>query len=133
MSQLESTPPNEESPPPTGKERLPHSIYGILSFALAILAIVAIFALCCITVYIVHKYPYDTGSEPPPVEHILVGFGFILTFFTQLAALIFGIIGVCQTHTQKVFAICGIVISSVFLIPITALLIDTFISVPLEL
>ena len=115
MSQSESEQPQ--------KERLPHSGWGILSFWLALLAVAA----NCLTFVLVGyeeifnefiPYNWGQGGDPDPLLStgtLVAGFlvlclilGSILLAFQVF---VLGIVGVCQPHTRKVFAIWGILLS----------------------
>ena len=115
MSQSESEQPQ--------KERLPHSIWGILSFAFALLAVAA----NCLTFVPVEyreilneliPHNWGQGGDPDPLlptGTLIAGFlvlclllGSILLAFL---AFVLGIVSVCQPHTRKVFAIWGLVLS----------------------
>ena len=93
------------------KERLPHSIWGILSFWLALSSFVV---YCAITG--VFMYLNLTSPEPVIPSEIWdknvflqwVGVGYSLALF---AAFILGIVGVCQPRTRKVFAYWGLFLS----------------------
>jgi hypothetical protein len=151
---------------PSPKQRLPHSIYGILSFFLALFSAVTFCALIGFITYQVatnpeifkpenfgqpptilepaateqqdagnsEEHPIDDGVEDElaeiPVEHssieewrsrpelpvlpvsfVIVGVGIWGCVFMTFAALILGIVGLCQPHTRKVFSILGLLLS----------------------
>jgi len=108
-----------ESPKPT-KERLPHSRWGSLSFALAILSIgvfcvsFAVHAYLIITVPGFHP-PQNSNHEYPTWRFVMLFGSFYLgCMFVSFVAFVFGIIGVSQSHTRKVFAIWGMLLSAPF-------------------
>jgi len=90
-------------------ERLPHSLYGILSFVLALVAVMGCFVMLCINAYI-------------DVDETLVGLFFLASCFSAMCALAFGIIGLCEPRTKKIFAVCGIVFASIFLLSAAGIL-----------
>ena len=116
MSQLESAPPDENREtnvprscaPPTEKERLPHSILGILSFAIAILAYVVTFL----------HFAYGIPNPAPPDRLCGTGafffmmLGVFIFFLISFVALICGLNSLSKPHTRKVFAILGICLSA---------------------
>ena len=114
MSQVESSKPTEE--------RLPHSRWGSLSFALAILSIGAFCVFFAAHAYLIITVP---GFHPPqnlPPEELstyptfrlgmLFGSLYVGCMLVSLVAFYFGIVGVGQPHTRKVFAIYGLLLSA---------------------
>ena len=97
MSQLESAPPDEASSPPTEKERLPHSKWGIISYRLAIYALLVWFLSAPILMLLGLIVP---GSVMMNVLSIfsIISWGCVLAF---CAAFVLGICGLCQPHTKK--------------------------------
>jgi len=110
MSQIEPEQPQ--------KECLPHSIWGVLSFWLAISSIAVYCAIFGSLMYMIGTSPNPETFNPknwedtmPPLWIIfasIVGSG---CFCATFAAFILGIVGVCQPHTRKVFAYWGLFFS----------------------
>ena len=113
MSQIEPEQPS--------KERLPHSIWGILSFAFALFAIGAI----CLTL-VLYEYreslddfiPHNwgQGGDPDPLlstGEVIAAFLMLSSIPLAILACAFGTTGVCQDHTRKAFAIWGLILSTV--------------------
>ena len=113
MSQSETDQPQ--------KEKLPHSGFGILSLAFALLAIGAI----CLTIvfaeyeerlgeFIPHNW--GQGGDPDPLLPTVALIAALLMLSSiplAILACAFGTTGVCQPHTRKVFAIWGLILSTV--------------------
>ena len=95
MSQIEPEQPQ--------KEELPHSVYGVVSLNLALCAIVLpfIYIAVCIGFGLV-----------PPMTRVIFALHLICMVSFGTAALILGIVGVCQPRTRKVFSVLGIIFSS---------------------
>ena len=100
------------------KERLPHSIWGIISFAFALFAIGAI----CLT-FVLYEYgdefiPHNwgQGGDPDPLlttGELIAIFLMLSSIPLALLACAFGTTGVCEPYTRKVFAIWGLILSTV--------------------
>ena len=112
---FESTPPNEEAPPPTQKERLPHSRYGIISCSLMLFFFVVsyVYNLICAIIF------QDIGDG-------LVAFhiGEFVYLLAMIAAFCYAIAGLRQPRTRKFFAVLGLVFSTpqvIFLLGIVLL------------
>ena len=111
MSQSESEQPH--------KERLPHSGWGILSFWLALLAVVAnclTFVLVAYGGFLNEFIPHNLGQggDPDPLlptGDLVAFFPALCSFPLSFLALVFGIKGMGQSYTRQVFAICGILLS----------------------
>jgi len=111
MSQSESEQPQ--------KEQLPHSIWGIFSFAFALLAVAA----NCLTFVLVGyggfldeliPYNWGQGGNPDPLFStgtLIVFFPALCSFPLAFLALVLGIKGMYQSHTRQVLAICGVLLS----------------------
>ena len=109
MSQLESTPPNEASPPPAQKERLPHSRFGIWSFWIALPASIIVCAVLA-----EDTFKLDIILDIIPQSMCLFTIVIQGLFYCGLASImsfILGIVGVCMPGTRKVFSIWGIILS----------------------
>ena len=115
---FESTPPNEEAPPPTQKERLPHSRWGIASFVITLNATIILLVLgiyhsyVCAT--IVQIIPNDVEFDrilyrEQGIFVIFIGIGYVCL---NLVAFMCGVVGIQQPHTRKVFAILGLCLSA---------------------
>jgi len=111
------------------KERLPHSIWGIISFWLAISSIVVYCAIFGCLMYVIATSPNPVTFNPnpghwdksaPPLWLIGAGLGQLGCFFATFAAFILGIVGVCQPHTRKVFSYWGLVLSALPLLLVAA-------------
>ena len=97
----ETNVPRSCAPPPE-KERLPHSRWGIASF---------VFVLCAHTALVLlYFFLYWMLFDYSMIVFVLL-FGLYVNFVVSLATLIFGVIGVCQLHTRKVFSVLGIILS----------------------
>ena len=94
---------SSESPPPQ-KERLPHSKWGVLSFKIAVFAFVTLCVYYCICFVVFQIVP----EIFTPISVGLTSGGFLLYIFASVAAVIFGILGVCQSRTRKMYSILGI-------------------------
>ena len=114
MSQLESTPPNAESPPPAEKERLPHSSYGIISFRLAAWSVLIWAALAFA--------PYF-WKDLFLVSHAIV---WLICPILSLTAFVLGIVGLCMPHTKKDYAVLGLFLSLPIILLLTWRLILTY-------
>ena len=106
---------NPYPPPPP---RLPHSIWGISSI---ILAIFSAFVFCVTIGICVVLDEINPAYEGP--TDVVAGLSVLASCFTQLVALVLGIIGVGQPYTNKTLAICGIVVSALSLMMIAGLVI----------
>jgi len=100
------------------KEKLPHSMWGIISFWLAISSIAVYCVIVGCLMYVIGTSPNPETLNPehwdkssPPLWLIGIGIGQIGCFFATFAAFIFGIVGVCQSRTRKVFAYWGLFFS----------------------
>jgi hypothetical protein len=102
MSPLESDPPQ--------KERLPHSIWGIASFCLAILPNGALSMLILFFILVGlcggRIYIEDTTGMP------IVLYGAIAYCSIMFVAFIFGIVGIFRPRTRKVFSVLGLILSA---------------------
>ena len=111
MSQSESEQPH--------KERLPHSIWGILSFAFALFAI----GMFCLTPVLfayeevlneLIPHNWGQGGDPDPLlptGWLTACLPMLSSFPLALLAFVLGIVGERQPHTREVFAIWGLVLS----------------------
>ena len=107
-----TTPPDENREtnvprscdPPTEKERLPHSRWGIVSCILTILSTVA---FCMYCMYIHSRFTVKGDYH----AITLAIFGFWGLSLVIVVAFIFAIFGLCQSHTRKAYSICGIILS----------------------
>ena len=110
MSQLESTPPAEASPPPTKRERLPHSRWGIISFRLAV-ASVMICVLAIVCAY---------GLSNLRTVDIWVFFAiqgvFLCGIFAASVAFFLGSFSLLHSRTRNIYGILGFCISCVICI-----------------
>ena len=114
---------------------LPHSLWGVASFGLALLSVFGSFMLLGLCMLIISSDPElqvitkdpdgfaqkmenDPDSIPdfvnsPALAWIaLIGLGMLACGFAQFIALVLGVVGLCQPRTRKVFSICGIIFSS---------------------
>ena len=99
MSSFESIPLDEESAPPTAKQRLPHSRYGIASFDLVVYATL---------VWYVFAFSFGTTA----FFHIITNLCYPLAIF---AAFILGVVGVFQPHTRRIYAVLGLLFSGLII------------------
>ena len=104
-------------------ERLPHSMWGIMSFALSLFFAFTLFALVCVCGYIMTVNPEAADQDPPHLGLALAGLGLFGACFAQLGALALGIVGLCESRTRKIFAIFGVFFSMMSVSIITALII----------
>ena len=109
--------------PPPQWERLPHSMWGIASFAMSLFFAFVLFALVCVCGYIMTVNPEAADQDPPHLGLALAGLGLFGACFAQLAALALGIVGLCQPRTRKAFSIFGVFFSIMSIGIITALII----------
>jgi len=96
-----------ESPLPQ-KERLPHSKWGIFSFVLALFSIFSF--ILFIPFVIISAGLMSGGLLTPSIRHFIGNLWMGGSLFSAMAAVIFGIIGICQPRTPKGFSICGILL-----------------------
>ena len=102
---LEPTaPPNEASPPPTQKERLPHSKWGITSLVLALIAQFSFLPASTIGVFM----SVEEAGLAIVVLYLVSSIFYILSV---LLSPLLGIIGMLQSNTQKVFSVLGLLLS----------------------
>ena len=113
MSQSESVQPQ--------KEQLPHAGLGCLSFVVALFAIGAF----CLTPVLIQYgggvlnewIPHNWESDPDPLmttADFVAVFPMLSSFPLACLAFALGIAAVCcQPHTRKVFAIWGLILSTV--------------------
>jgi len=114
------------------KECLPHSRCGVVAIRLAIYSMTVFYALSCMHVYQVVVYPEiyknpDIWYQEKPLEFIIATSGLWVCLLAALAAFIFGIVGVHQPRTRKVFSLLGILLSlyPFILVPVFATIIRT--------
>ncbi|MCL2709640.1 MAG: hypothetical protein FWE95_02070 [Planctomycetaceae bacterium] len=119
MSQIEPEQPQ--------KERLPHSICGVVSFRFAVGSLVLFCILFSINLYLTVTFPEtfknpDTWYQEEPLLFIFLNSGIWGCLLAALAAFILGIAGVHQPRTRKVFSVLGMFISMYpfILIPVFA-------------
>ena len=89
--------------------REPHSVPGIISFVVSIIASFAMIALIAIAGIMAARHP--GGMDEESVEAIVVGLGIIATGMVHIGAMILGVIGLFQQDRNKIFAILGVLIS----------------------
>ena len=95
--------------PPTEKERLPHSRWGIASFVLGLLLPVVLLVIFCgLFIYVASFSTDPTARRIFPVLTNIGVFGYI---FVSSAAFILGIVGICQVRSRKIFAVAGLLLS----------------------
>ena len=108
--------PDEASLPPMEKERLPHSRWGIASFAIALCAYLMYFLLYCFVAFVIDP-PRTPGGSVSLQDGILLIIVSYLGFFSVLCvatvAIIFGIVGLRQPRTRKIYARLGFLLSIV--------------------
>ena len=100
---------------------LKHSGLGIASFILSIIAGIFIFIIMIIAGAMEASTP--GGIDEESVEAVLVGLFLFAFMFLSLVALGLGIFGAVQAERKKVFAIIGIVFSSITLLGIVFIMI----------
>jgi hypothetical protein len=91
-----------------------HSGWGIASFIISIAAGILIF----ITIVIAGVIGMDTPDALDENETVigLIGLAILGLMLVDLLAFIFGIVGLLQRDTKKVFAILGIIFSGIILL-----------------
>jgi len=106
---IESTQPNEESSPPTEKEQLPHSRFGIWSFWIALPASIIV---CAILAEDIFKLDIIFDIIPQSMcLFTIVMQGLFYCGLATIVSFILGIMGLFQRNTRKYFAILGITLS----------------------
>ena len=98
--------PNELSSPPTQKERLPHSRFGIISIRLTLYPIVV---LLVFAIFDMHQV---LSLLPLVIIDSLTVFCILGSFFAIGIAPIFGGAGLCEPRTRKIYAVLGSIIST---------------------
>jgi len=93
---------SSESPPQ--KERLPHSLCGVISYRLAVYSLVMFCVLFSVQVCLVVTFPEtyknpDTWYQVEPLSFVAINFGLWGCLLASLAAFVLGIVGVHQPRT----------------------------------
>lgn len=91
-----------------------HSGWGIASFIISIVAGILIFATIVIAGVMETQTP--GGLDEDELITGLIGLAIIGLMLADLLAFIFGIVGLLQRDTKKVFAILGIIFSGIVLL-----------------
>lgn len=91
-----------------------HSGWGITSFIISIAAGILIFATIVIAGVMETQTP--GGLDENETVTGLIGLAIIGLMLVDLLAFIFGIVGLVQRDTKKVFAILGIIFSGITLL-----------------
>jgi len=129
---IDSTAPSDESrgtevprsletrscEPPTQKERLPHSRWGILSFRLATWSLLIWFVVTIIP-FCLLCYGETTTFSHKSLEMLfftVVFFASVGCVLAMITAFVFSILGLRQPHTRKNYAVWGLSFSILVLV-----------------
>jgi len=104
-------------------ERLPQSMWGVLSFVFSLVGAFAFLVLVCVCTWIVLVNPEAVDMDTPHPGLALAGLGLLGCCFVQLVALVLGIVGLCESHTRKSFAIFGVFFSMMTIGLVSALIV----------
>lgn len=94
-------------------EERKHSIPGIISTAIGIIAGAGIFTLFAVAGYIQVSTPGGVREDSPITIVIgLVAIGLLILFLTGI---ILGVVGVFQSNKKKMFSVLGLIFNSLIL------------------
>ena len=98
-----------------------HSAFGIASFILSIFVGMSMFLAFVIAGVMEASRP--GGMDEQSIQAVIVGLAIITLIFLDLVAVVLGIVGLFQKNRKKVFAILGVIFSSVTLMLVIGVII----------